>query len=148
MEFNPRLGDKIRTIGRGGVPHYGIIVATSNNQIRVAHNSKAHGRVVIEPLWNFSLGQPVFREQQAPIGHEQVVVKRALEFIGKLYDFINFNCDHFATYAQTGRIESPQLQNAFWVSVALGICIFTRSENKYDRQMGRYRDANGRFARN
>lgn len=39
-------------------------------------------------------------------------VKRALAELGKPYDLIQYNCEHYATYVQTGKAESKQVWNA------------------------------------
>jgi hypothetical protein len=33
--------------------------------------------------------------------------------IGRPYNLINFNCEHYATFAQTGRATSSQVENWF-----------------------------------
>jgi hypothetical protein len=39
-------------------------------------------------------------------------VKRALAVLGKPYDLIQYNCEHYASYVQTGQAESKQVGNA------------------------------------
>lgn len=41
----------------------------------------------------------------------QLAVKRALNKLGQHYSLINFNCEHFATYVQTGNPRSKQVEN-------------------------------------
>lgn len=55
-------------------------------------------------------------------------VKRALSRMGERYDLINFNCEHYAEYVQTGRANSKQvnsvkegLQTAAAVLLVIGI---------------------------
>jgi Lecithin retinol acyltransferase len=48
----------------------------------------------------------------------KVAIERALKKLGQRYDLINFNCEHFANYVQTGEIKSPQVG---WGLLALGV---------------------------
>jgi hypothetical protein len=45
-------------------------------------------------------------------GERKLLVQRALSKIGKPYDFINYNCQHFTSEAKTGIPESKQVKNA------------------------------------
>lgn len=46
-------------------------------------------------------------------------VKRALAILGKTYDLIRYNCEHYASYVQTGKAESKQVWNAIFFALAI-----------------------------
>ncbi len=48
----------------------------------------------------------------------RTAIERALKKLGQPYDLINFNCEHFANYVQSGEIKSEQVG---WGLLALGI---------------------------
>lgn len=48
-------------------------------------------------------------------------VKRALSLLGKPYDLINYNCEHYASYVQNGKAESKQVNVATLILAALFI---------------------------
>lgn len=52
-------------------------------------------------------------------------IERALKKLGQPYDLINFNCEHFANYVQTGLVKSDQVGWAFALLVLLALTTFT-----------------------
>jgi hypothetical protein len=58
--------------------------------------------------------------------NRKILVIKALNSVGKPYDLINYNCEHFANELSTGNPFSKQLQNAilgFTVVFILGILL-------------------------
>lgn len=55
-------------------------------------------------------------------------VKRALSVLGKPYELIQYNCEHYASYVQTGKAESTQIITAIAAIVGL-ILIGAATEN-------------------
>ncbi len=143
-----RTGDKVWVYGEGDVHHYGIIVIR-NYRLWVVHNSKIAGQVVLEPFEVFSGGLVVHIEKRAKVGHEESVASQALDLIGARYNLLFFNCEHFVNYVQTGISESPQLQNAIGWATAFyaAFKLLSLPNARYDSQVGRYRDNQGRFVR-
>jgi len=47
------------------------------------------------------------------------LVQRALQTIGKPYDLIDYNCEHFTTEMKTGKINSKQVENALLGAILL-----------------------------
>lgn len=45
-------------------------------------------------------------------------VKRALHHLGKPYHLINYNCEHYASYVQSGKAVSRQVENVFFLAGA------------------------------
>lgn len=103
------MGDMIQA-SRGIYNHVGIYVGPTWDGRDVIHNAKG-GCVELISLSEFANGAPVYRRIAAPDDYfqQQAIVERAMSLIGKKYDLIKFNCEHFATLAQTGRAASPQL---------------------------------------
>lgn len=53
----------------------------------------------------------------------KILVQKALRSIGRAYDLINFNCEHFTTHLRTGIPESKQVKNV--VMAFLGLIVFS-----------------------
>lgn len=120
-----QIGDKIQRQGPLGTFHVGIYLGWDGfGREWVIHNAKG-GEVAETPLEAFAAGLPVTVRNPAPVAWyaQQQIAQRARSLLGKKYDLLNFNCDHFANYAQTGIAFSPQLRSAAGVIgiVALGI---------------------------
>jgi hypothetical protein len=47
------------------------------------------------------------------------ILQRVEESIGKAYSLATQNCEHFASYAFTGKAESKQIQGGVFVAAAL-----------------------------
>lgn len=108
-EYTARTGDMIQ-VNRGGYNHVGIYIGLSWNGQDVIHNAKG-GCVAFTTFAEFAKGVPVILRRAAPDNYfaQQDIVQRATSLLGQKYDLIKFNCEHFATYAQMGRAQSPQL---------------------------------------
>jgi hypothetical protein len=53
-------------------------------------------------------------------------IQRALEKLGQPYDLINFNCEHFATYVQTGIPTSNQVRwGLFAAATLIALVVFS-----------------------
>lgn len=106
-----QTGDKIQRPGPLGTWHVGIYLGRDAwGQDWVIHNDKG-GYVKEDLLTTFAAGfQVQFVQRAATTWWEQEqIVARARSLLGKKFDLINFNCEHFANYAQTGKAHSPQL---------------------------------------
>jgi hypothetical protein len=142
-----QVGDKIRTKGRLGIWHYGVYVGPRGPRGEdVVHNSKDRGAVVLEPLSTFAADKDVFIVRRTAPGYEEVAAQRALAHLGQNYDLLAFNCEHFVNVVHDGQRESPQLQvaGALAIGVPLFLALLSPS-GKYDSNVGRYRDSQGRF---
>lgn len=53
----------------------------------------------------------------------KLAVQNALKKIGKPYDLINYNCEHFVTEAITGKKKSRQVENAAIIVLAILFCV-------------------------
>jgi|SRR5882672_5633932 len=71
------------------------------------HNSKGKG--VVQTYWQeFSEGQLVLLHRRAESQlHVQQIWQRVYANLGKPYLLLGQNCQHFASFAFTGKAESP-----------------------------------------
>ena len=130
MMMNQKLqvGDKIR-VDRLGYSHYGIY--GGNNWFdgrEVVHNSKGGG-VIRSTLAEFADGAPIIIESRVARNYweQQAIADRAISLLGKKYDLVNFNCEHAANWAQSGKAESLQVQFAVGIALLglLGVALAT-----------------------
>lgn len=97
----------------------------------VAHLSRARGRVSRDTLDDFASGREVrvMRCQQAD--PPDVVVARAIGCVGKLrYSLFHGNCEHFASWCQTGRAQSRQVDRVRTKLAAISSRAMTRHLTK------------------
>lgn len=153
MSVSLKKGDKIWVRGPFGTRHYAIDIGEHFDEhgvVRrfVVHNSKVQGGVVVDPVERFAAGQPITIESRAVLGYEDIVAQRALAYYGRRYDLIAFNCEHLVNLAQTGEHKSQQLRNAAGVAFGAALVALIAGSGgrpRYDRNVRRYRDKQGRF---
>lgn len=58
---------------------------------------------------------------QGTNAERKTLVRRSLTRIGRPYDLINYNCEHFITDIKSGKASSRQVENAF---VGLLVAVF------------------------
>lgn len=105
-------GDHLKA-GRVGYSHHGVDLGDG----RVVHYSGLaeglrSGPVAVTSRGRFARGRRIrvvrHRDQDPP----DVAVERALSRLGEdQYHLLFRNCEHFATWAVTGRSRSPQVRN-------------------------------------
>lgn len=120
------------TIGPVSVRHPGILGYTSLGQPMVAHNSKRHGRPVVEPLAEFAEGQTpqltpqlAYRPSSAEEGEAIIRSANADLQRGQAWTPWN-NCEHFVSRAVTGKNHSPSWAAIVVVGVGLGLFALAR----------------------
>lgn len=141
-----RHGDKIWTPGRtlGVERHYGVWDA----QVGLVLHNTVPGGVQYIAFDQFSNGG-VWVESRASVGAEHLVVLHARSLIGKPYDLLVFNCEHYANLVH-GKKESPQVQRAVGLFALVGAGVWgliaRANAPTYDAGADRYRDPRtGRF---
>lgn len=65
----------------------------------------------------------------------QEIISRIKKLLGKPYDLIIFNCEHFARWVATGKIESKQVKIASTVAITTGLTMLA-SKNSTVRAVG------------
>ncbi len=107
-------GDKLQRPGPLGTWHVGIYLGQDYlGRDWVIHNDKG-GYVKEDLLSTFAAGHPISLAQRTArtLWEQQQIIARARSLLGQQFDLINFNCEHFANYAQAGKASSPQLRFA------------------------------------
>lgn len=116
-----QAGDKVE-VNCGLYKHVAIYRGHQWDGRDFIHNAK-NGCVSLATVDEFAAGKQIFLCEAAPDDYfqRQAIIERAMSLLGTKYDLINFNCEHFANYAQKGRSESPQLAAGAAVLALLGI---------------------------
>lgn len=108
--------------------HYIVWIGWQNGVHIVAENHNGHG-VRYTSLEEALAGNPIKRFEKfgGTEAQRHLVISEIDKMLGKTYDLIVFNCEHFARWISTGKIESKQVKiasNLFLV--AGGIMVASR----------------------
>ena len=128
--YNLKPGDRIITPKSpiGLIQHHVIYLGKNfENQDLIAEN--AFGKyvrvVTAEEFFTEYNHTPKIVSFQGSNHQRSEAVRRALDQLGKPYDLINFNCEHFANLVQTGYLKSLQMNSAvFLLIILVAIIIF------------------------
>jgi len=115
-------------VAKFGYRHVGVYAGPRFDRRDVVHNNK-FGGVVLSSFAEFSGGSPVYIQQKASGDYfdREIIKQRALSLLGKKYDLLLFNCEHAATFAQSGQAKSPQLQGfALLGLLFVGLAVLAR----------------------
>ena len=96
-----------------------VVEVVSYNTIRVIHNSKEAGRVEEKNVC-YTPEDIILLVYPSPYSTQEII-RRAKQRIGKEYNLLWDNCEHFATEVRTGEGQSLQVQKAVVVGAAIGI---------------------------
>lgn len=121
-------GDWIRVyVPRFGVWHHGIVRRIfrvwEGFAIEVAHNKKTSG-VSISDWYDFSAGNQVHLHRKPSRQYVPEILARVEGNVGKPYHVFAQNCEHFASYAFTGRAESKSVEIVGWSAVLALVLTF------------------------
>ena len=104
-------------VNQGWYDHHMIVVnVVSYNTITVIHNSKEAGRVE-ENNVHYKPEDIILLVYSSPYSRQEII-GRARQWIGKQYNLLWDNCEHFATEVRTGEGQSLQVQKAVAVGAA------------------------------
>jgi hypothetical protein len=109
------VGDWVKVfVPKLGVWHHGsvrlIYPAAGGLAVNVAHNRKESG-VTVSDWYDFADGNVVLLERHAySAAHAREIVARVDASVGKPYHLFAQNCEHFASFAFTGKAESKSVQ--------------------------------------
>ena len=107
---NLKIGDVlIRT--KGIFKHFGIFIGLWNGQYIVAENNPKSGVKYIT-LNQFLSGKPLqgIEYFKGTESERQQIIPYINSIIGRNYDLVNYNCEHFANEVQTGKAHSKQVK--------------------------------------
>ena len=104
-------GDVIKRPGPWGTDHLGLFAGFDQlGRGWVIHNAKGEC-VKWDLLEAFAASSPVSLVRRAVNAHEsESIFARAQPLLGKQFDLVNFNREHFVTVALAGKAISPQLR--------------------------------------
>ena len=131
-----KIGDLIIRAKGPLSTHYLVYVGIYNSVQTVAENQSGVGVRFIS-LFE-ALGGNQIKRFEPFGGSEQeryLVVSRIEELIGKPYDPIVFNCEHFARWIAQGKLESKQVKTASNMTLLSGIAMLF-SKNKIVSNIG------------
>lgn len=115
-------GSTLQTQHPHGYTHYGIVDwnLTAFGEAQVIQNVKGQC-VMITPLRQFHDNRG-FTVKYVPqnVAEQQLILKRAYEKLGSRYELLTNNCEHVASYAQTGVPVSRQIAFAVLLVIGLG----------------------------
>jgi hypothetical protein len=117
------VGDWVRVLSPAGVWHHGIVRRLvprwdGGIAVEIANNVKLGG-ISLSDWHVFADGREIILHRRAPAGQVRQILRRADESMGKTYDLLTQNCEHFASYAFTGKPESPAIKGAGFITAAL-----------------------------
>jgi hypothetical protein len=119
------LADWVRVfVPRLGVWHHGIVrrIYWNGNgfAVEIANNKKGIG--VIASDWHeFAEGQIVLLQRQADPAMINAILSRVDRSLGKPYHLFAQNCEHFASFAFSGKSESQTVKVAALVAAVVVI---------------------------
>jgi hypothetical protein len=128
------LGDWVRVWSRSGVWHHGIVYRMTFTMMgavsaEVANNLKVGG-ITLSDWDQFSDGRLVFLVQRASSrAHVQQIMERVESSLGKHYNLVAQNCEHFASFAFNGKAESKSMQMVGLVAAGAVIVKLLASKN-------------------
>lgn len=110
------------------IEHYGVYVGLDKMRNHVfAENSVGKGVRLVTDKAFFKGCKSVIAVKRLAGGNfeREKAVKRALSLVGRPYELINFNCEHYSNFVQNERSESKQITKWFWALVTLIILVIT-----------------------
>ncbi len=110
--------------------HYIVWIGWHKGILMVAENQEGHGVRYIS-LHEALAGNEILRFE--PFGGTEaqrgLVVSKVNKLLGKTYDLIVFNCEHFARWIATGKIESKQIKTASTLAITAGAAMLAHKSD-------------------
>lgn len=135
--FNPQIGDEI-IVDCGFYQHISLFAGRSNNINLITENQYGFGvhyRSLAQFLSRYPTNKILVHKNGLIPSQQARVIELANQLVGSPYNWLTFNCEHYARFLLTGKSESPQLN--FWVgalSVGLLVNHLTKPEKKQKRK--------------
>ena len=126
QKFSLQPADRIveNITGLGFSKHHAIYLGRDFRGTEwIVENFKGYGIRLVTAAVHFSRGNQVSRIERFSGTPQQrkAAVQWALQQVGRRYDLVHFNCEHFAEQVQTGRPRSRQVER---VGMGLAILFF------------------------
>ncbi len=104
--------------------HYIVWIGWQNGIQLVAENQRGIG-VRYTSLQEALAGNSIKRFEKfgGTEVQRQLVVPKIKNLLGKSYDLMVFNCEHFARWIATGKIESKQVRTASTIAITAGLSL-------------------------
>ena len=104
--------------------HYIVWIGWQNGIQLVAENQRGLG-VRYTSLQEALAGNSIKRFEKfgGTEVQRQLVVPKIKILLGKSYDLMVFNCEHFARWIATGKIESKQVRTASTIAITAGLSL-------------------------
>ncbi len=114
----------------GFTKHHSVYLGIDQNcQEWIAENHWQHGVRLVKADDYFKNGNNYTFDRFEGIYNLRIAaVKRALSVLGKPYDLVHYNCEHYASYVQAGKAESKQVWNALLLALFLVLLGFTSKD--------------------
>lgn len=116
--------------------HYIVWIGWQNGIQLVAENQSGIG-VRYTSLQEALAGNSIKRFEKfgGTEVQRQLVVPKIKNLLGKSYDLMVFNCEHFARWIATGKIESKQVRTASTIAITAGLSLLA-SKNDVVKVVG------------
>lgn len=111
--------------------HYIVWIGWQNGVQVVAENHNGDG-VRYTSLEEALAGKPITRLEKfgGTESQRSLVISQINKMVGRSYDLVVFNCEHFARWISTGKIESKQVKIASNIFlVAGGLMLASKNSN-------------------
>ena len=136
--FYMRFRGSVICVPHGAIIHKGIIHSVQMDRSTVTvwliDNNPHRGHVGYRTLENFTEGASAWLEFPVQSWRmADAIVERAESQLGRLYDVLNFNCEHFVTLALGLEPESKQLRGLAWLAagaLVLGAIAYNQPQTK------------------
>jgi hypothetical protein len=122
------LGDWVRVfLPRKGVWHHGIVRqiywAGNGFAVEIANNAKGFG-ITASDWYQFADGQNVLLHRRASTAAQVAeILARVENSLGKPYHLFAHNCEHFASFAFSGKAESHTVRTVGLVAALAAVVI-------------------------
>lgn len=125
-----RIGDLIVRQKGPFSTHYMVYIGWQNGTQVVAENQIGIG-VRYVSLTEALAGNSIKRFEKfgGTEAQRQSVISRINAKLGKAYDLVVFNCEHFAREVSTGKIESKQVRTASTLAITAGAAMLTHKSD-------------------
>jgi hypothetical protein len=137
--YNLKIGDLIVRQKGPFSTHFMVYVGIQNGIPMVAENQNDVG-VRFNSLKNALAGNDIKRFEKfgGTEAQRSLVIPRIKNLIGKSYDLIIFNCEHFARYIASGNAESKQVDNIAKIAIGSGSLLLLASSNNAFKTIGAF----------